>query len=525
MVDEEASEQETVALAQAHAHYAAAVVHEMNNRDAEALDEYFQAASQDPGDESLVLEVTRRLMLAKQLDKALHVLERSAKQPDASGAVFARLGLLYFQVGQTNQAVTANRTAIKKSPASLAGYQNLFVWYLQGQRTNLAWQVLEDAFGQTRAEPDFLVGLADLYINYAIQVPAGRSMANDRAVNLLKKSAAAPGIQTGVRLKLADTLAALGDTESAAGLYQELLKKLPAQGPVREQVHARLADFYLRRSDRRRAVEQLEALVAQDPANPQAHYFLGSIAYDEKDLAAAVEHFRKTLILAPDFEQAYYDLASAQLGLNKADEAITTLSRARASFEQNFILEMLSALACMQTKNYAGAVERFTAAEVIARAIEPKRLTGQFYFQAGAAYERNRDYSQAEALFRKCLVLSPDLAEAQNYLGYMWAEQGTNLVEARELIEKAVKAQPTNAAYLDSLAWVLFKQGDSAGALKHILKAVELIDEPDPALFDHLGDIYLAQDQAEQAREAWKKSLEIEPSEAIRKKLESHAPP
>jgi len=44
-----------------------------------------------------------------------------------------------------------------------------------------------------------------------------------------------------------------------------------------------------------------------------------------------------------------------------------------------------------------------------------------------------------------------------NYLGYMWAERGVNLPKARELIEKAVKLEPKNAAYLDSLAWVIYK--------------------------------------------------------------------
>ena len=51
--------------------------------------------------------------------------------------------------------------------------------------------------------------------------------------------------------------------------------------------------------------------------------------------------------------------------------------------------------------------------------------------------------------------MSPDFSEAMNYLGYMWAERGVNLSRAKELIDKAVKLEPKNAAYPDSLAWVL----------------------------------------------------------------------
>src|SRR5207302_9816408 len=99
------------------------------------------------------------------------------------------------------------------------------------------------------------------------------------------------------------------------------------------------------------------------------------------------------------------------------------------------------------------------------------------------------DYDQAEKYFEKCLQLSPDFAEALNYLGYMWAEHGLKLDRARELIEKAVKAEPKNAAYLDSLAWVHFKLNQLQEALPYVLKPVEFSETPDATVYDHLGDI------------------------------------
>jgi Flp pilus assembly protein TadD len=93
------------------------------------------------------------------------------------------------------------------------------------------------------------------------------------------------------------------------------------------------------------------------------------------------------------------------------------------------------------------------------------------------------------------------------------------------MIEKAVSLQPTNAAYLDSLGWVLFKQGHTKEALKPIRKAIEFSEEPDATLFDHLGDIYAALKQLDKAREAWRKSLEIEPNKEVEKKLKAEASP
>lgn len=162
---------------------------------------------------------------------------------------------------------------------------------------------------------------------------------------------------------------------------------------------------------------------------------------------------------------------------------------------------------------------------MVASATDSNRLTHSFYFQFGSACERAGKIGEAEKLFEKSLKLSPDFAEALNYLGYMWAERGTNLTKAREMIEHAVKLSPTNAAYLDSLGWVLFKQGHPKEALPKIEKAVELNKDPDATLFDHLGDIHAALNQQEKAREAWKKSLELEPNKDIEKKLKSGSPP
>jgi tetratricopeptide (TPR) repeat protein len=101
----------------------------------------------------------------------------------------------------------------------------------------------------------------------------------------------------------------------------------------------------------------------------------------------------------------------------------------------------------------------------------------------------------------------------------MWAERGTNLAQARGMIEKALKQEPKNAAYLDSFAWVLFKLNQPKEALTPMLKAIEYSTEPDATVEDHLGDIYAALQQMDRAREAWQKSLSIEPNEVVRKKL------
>lgn len=266
-------------------------------------------------------------------------------------------------------------------------------------------------------------------------------------------------------------------------------------------------------------------MVRDQPTNPLAHYFLGAIAAEQRDWDKAVECYEKAILLnegAPQpFEPVYYDLAGVLITRDDPEDALKLLAKARGKFKTSFLLEFYTALAHSRTKDYAASIKHFTAAELLAKRDEPERLTALFFFQAGTAYERHKDFKQAENYFRQSLRLAPDFAEALNYLGYMWAERGENLVEAKEMIEKALKLEPENAAFLDSMAWVLFKLKQPKEALGFQLKALKLQKEPDATLHDHLGDIYFALQEPQKAREQWEKSIALEPNEEAEKKIKA----
>jgi len=95
--------------------------------------------------------------------------------------------------------------------------------------------------------------------------------------------------------------------------------------------------------------------------------------------------------------------------------------------------------------------------------------------------------------------LNPDNHQTLNWLGYLWADKGENLDEARQFIEKAVKLDPDNGAYLDSLGWVLFKLGQAKEALPHLRRAVEL-EKGDATVVDHLVAVLTALGKPDEAQ-------------------------
>jgi hypothetical protein len=77
-------ESNLTSTAEAHAHYASAFIRELNDDSEGAFEEYFAAALADPSNELLVLDVSRKLLLRKQREKALELLEKAIALPAAS---------------------------------------------------------------------------------------------------------------------------------------------------------------------------------------------------------------------------------------------------------------------------------------------------------------------------------------------------------------------------------------------------------------------------------------------------------
>jgi tetratricopeptide (TPR) repeat protein len=354
------------------------------------------------------------------------------------------------------------------------------------------------------------------------RVPADKkAVAETRAVAALQRAAKLKPTDTRVKLRLADGFNVLGVMPEAQALYEESVKDLPDTSPEFDRVHALLADIYLQNHDTKRATEQLQVIVRDNPTDSRTYYVLGSIAYEETNFVKAIEYFSNSLLFNPDYEPAYYNLARAQMNTSQTPAALQTLDRARRHFGQNFLVEYLSGIALSAQKDYTNALQHLTTAELLGKNGDTNRLNDDFYFHLAATYERIGDYAQAEKYFQTSLQLAPNSPETLNYLGYMWADHGMKLDQAREYISKALKQDPKNAAYLDSMAWVLYQLHQPKQALENALKALQNAEEEDATLYDHIGDIYNALGQKDKALQAWNKSVSLDANDTVRKKIES----
>ena len=169
--------------------------------------------------------------------------------------------------------------------------------------------------------------------------------------------------------------------------------------------------------------------------------------------------------------------------------------------------------------------ERFTDAIVaydraIARIGKPQPSDWLAFYDRGICYERSHQWPKAEADFRHALALAPDQPFVLNYLGYSWADMGVHLPQAREMIDKAVEQRPNDGAIVDSLGWVMLRQGQTADAVKTLERAVEMEPE-DASINGHLGDAYWAVGRKLEAAYQWRRALTFNPEPDDVAKLEA----
>src|SRR5438132_1627504 len=127
-------------------------------------------------------------------------------------------------------------------------------------------------------------------------------------------------------------------------------------------------------------------------------------------------------------------------------------------------------------------------------------------FELAAVFEKQKKYSDAEAVFRQLIAREPNHAGALNYLGYMLAERGERLDESVGYIKRALAIEPDNGSYLDSLGWAYFKSGKLDLAEENLKRAADQL-LTNSVVQDHYGDVLAKLGRYDQAITAWNRAL------------------
>ncbi|WP_162527369.1 tetratricopeptide repeat protein [Casimicrobium huifangae] len=253
-----------------------------------------------------------------------------------------------------------------------------------------------------------------------------------------------------------------------------------------------------------------EALEA-DRGDPAAvRYYLGRISESQKRWAEAVERYSQV----PPSERYWESQLRVANALAQDKQMLQAVAHLRALKPGN-ALERLS-LAQTESALWRDAGENVKAFEALDAALVVDSEDADLLYESAMLAERIDRMDEAEKRLRKVIALQPKRAHAYNALGYSFADRNINLDEARTLIEKAHELAPDDAAILDSMGWIAFRQGRLEDAAAYLKRAFDKFQDGEIAA--HLGEVLWALGRKDEARGIWQTQLKAQPDSDILKK-------
>ena len=455
----------------------------------------------DPENEQAVEQLTQLFLDQGKSAEAVSLLEgMTNRAPNA--ALLDLLGDAYTQTKDLPKAEQAYRKAVELDPSELSHQRGL------GQ-TLMAEEKYSDALGVYQKLADLMPDDADIYLRIA-QIYREMHQLDRAEESLLKARQYAPG-SLEVMYNEAMLYQAQGRYDDAIRVLSDAITGVKGQSavlPSRRRslaiLYQELGQLYKERQNYQAAVFTFSELGhLGDEEDRRARLLIMDTYRSAKDLPKALQAGREALAKYPT-DPGIRASQALLLGENEqTDEAVKMLRLQLTKSEADRDTYLNIAQVYERAKRFKEAEEAARAAEVLPGRPRDNEMV---WFVLGAIYERQKFFDRAETEFKKALAVNPKSGSVLNYYGYMLGDLGQRLDEAADLVQRALKEEPFNGAYLDSMGWIYYKQNKLGEAEATLRKAVER-DSHDPTIHSHLGDVYAKLGRNELAASEWEKSL------------------
>src|SRR6266481_3447918 len=455
----------------------------------------------DPENEPAVEQLTQLLMDQGKSPEAVTLLEgTTAHSP--SPVLLDLMGDAYTQAHELAKAEEAYRKAVELDPSELSHQRGLGQTLLAEEKYSEALKVYEKL-------SDVMPDDSDVYLRIA-QIYRELHQLDKAEQNLVKARQYAPG-SLEVMYNEAMLYQAQGRYEDAIRVLSDAvtgIKGQPATLPSRRRslaiLYQQLGQLYRDTQNYQAAIYTFEELGhLGEEEDRRARMMIMDTYRAAKDLPKALQAGKEALAKYPA-DPAIRTSHALLLGENGQTEDAVKILRAQLHSDAGDRETYLNiAQVYERGRRYKEAEEAARAAEVLPGQARENEMV---WFLLGAIYERQKFFDKAEEQFKKVLAVNPKNAPDLNYYGYMLGDLGIRLDEAEALVQRALKEEPFNGAYLDSLGWIYFKEkklGDSESTMR---KAVER-ESHDATIHAHLGDLYAKMGRGDLAAAEWEKSL------------------
>ncbi len=416
----------------------------------------------------------------EKYDEVISTLNRLEKRMGKNEQLSMEKFRIYLQVKDDKKAFQEIESLVQEYPMDMRYQVILGDVYLQNGKKQEAYDVYQKVLA---AEPDNPMAIFSMASYY--KQTGQEELYQQQLDTLLLNKKVTPDTKVGVmRQMIVENEQADKDSTQIIALFDRIMK----QEQDDPQIPMLYAQYLLSKKMESESVPVLEQVVDLDPTNKAARMMLIGAAAKKEDYKQIIKVCEPGIEATPDALEFYYYLAIAYNQAEKPDSVISICKR---------------------------ALEHTTADS-------KKETVSEFYSILGDMYHTQKQMKEAYAAYDSALVYNPSNIGALNNYAYYLSVERRDLDKAEEMSYKTVKAEPNNATYLDTYAWILFEKGNYAEARIYIDNAMksEGGDKSD-VIVEHCGDIYYMTGDVDGALTYWKKALEMgSESKTLKQKIE-----
>ena len=525
---------------QADFHFSVAEAHALDGDAARAIDEYKLALVYDQKSTAIRLrlaaEYAKQSLVSEAVEQCKLALETDPKSIEA----YMLLGGLKSALRMYDDALAAYKKAIQLDPEN--GEAPMFVGALLAEqkkypeavrtfealvkRTNnfsahLAWYYLgrvlleqDPEKNRSAAERDLLTAIKTkpTFVDAVLALGAVYE-ATDRkneAIKLFRGYQAKRGPDASV----AESLSRLYLDAKEYELALEQLAVIESADAENLNAQMKAAFVLIELKRYAEAATKLEDILARAPESDKVRFYLGAVHEETKSYKDAIAAFKKVPVGSQYYGEAVVHAAYLEKLNGDAPSAIKTVESGIKNKPDYAQFYSLSASLLDDAKNYERALE------ILADGAKRFPDNAQIRYFLGSMQDRTGDFEAMVASMRRVLEIDRNHVQALNYLAYTFADKGTKLEEAESFARKALQLQPGDGYIMDTLGWILFKQGHFNDAIQMLETAIKRVPH-EAVIAEHLGDAYYRVQLPEKAKRMYLRATEADASPENVRKLRS----
>ncbi len=486
-----------------------------------------------PDSQSFLLRRSALNLSAGRRDKALDDLRAIRRQGNATVEVLAAEAAILGSGGKTGQALDVLRDGLHLHPDRGRDiYLEMARIMRQADETGAVPDLMDEALTRFPDEPLIwlvkirslaalsrfeealaVAGEADRHFAELPAIPGPESPDESMQLDDIPGTSPYPGLPAdSFAVELADYHAQHRQIDQALAILQPLADR----GELGLTPSLWLARLLLGTGREIEGLELVERILAQWPGSGRGWYLRGKVDEGRGDWENAISHYGRAADLDSYDPEIRLGILRAMLIAWERDFRAPTPDAAQGKRIEEFREQAMIAATLVPEKDSEGQMMlgyAFRALKDLERASWRFKLAAEnpdlrltALIQKSICHDENGEEAKARFALELLRREFPDDPEVANSFGYFLAEKGQDLDLAEGLVREALAADPGNGAYLDSLGWVMYRNGRFEEALDYLIQAVNVLPD-DPVILEHLGVVLNDLGQKAEALDVLRRSL------------------